>query len=158
MKSWSRVPTASTTSASAASALAEVAPITPIGPTFIGWSWTRTVRPAMVSTTGTLWLLGEGGERSPAQRIVDAAAGDDQRLLRLAEQLRRFAELVGVGPRPRDAVDGLLEELDRIVEGLGLDVLGKADEGRAAVAGSSMIATACGSDEMICSGRVIRSQ
>ena len=26
------------------------------------------------------------------------------------------------------------------------------------LAGSSMVATACGSDEMICSGRVMRSQ
>ena len=71
-------------------------------------------------------LLGEGGERLAGERIVDAAAGDDQRLLRLAEQLRRLADLVGVGPRARDAMDRLLEERDRIVVGLGLDVLGEA--------------------------------
>ena len=42
------------------------------------------------------------------------------------------ADLVGVRPRARDAMDGLLEELDRIVVGFGLDVLGERDEGRAA--------------------------
>ena len=65
---------------------------------------------------------------------------------------------VGVRPRPRHAMDRLLEELDRVIERLGLHVLGERDQGGAAVAGSSMVATACGSDEMICSGRVMRSQ
>ena len=54
---------------------------------------------------GDVVPLGEGGERLVGQRIVHAAAGDDQRLLRLAQELRRLAERVGVGPRPRDAVD-----------------------------------------------------
>ena len=103
-------------------------------------------------------LHGEVGERVVGERIVDAAAGDDQRLLGFAQKLRRLADRVGVGPRAGNAVDRLLEERDGIVVGLGLGVLGEADEGRAAVAGSSIMAIAWGSDDRICSGRRMRSQ
>ena len=84
---------------------------------------------------GNVVFLGEGGERLGRERIVDAAAGDDQRLLGMAKELRRLAERVGVGPRPRHAMHLRLEELDRIVIGFGLRVLRQRDEGRAAIAG-----------------------
>ena len=133
MKSCSRVPTASTTSASAASALAEALPITPSGPALLGWSWGRTARPAMVSTTGTRWVSANVGELGGRERIVHAAARDDQRLVGLAQELGRRDQLLDVGPRPRHAPDLRLEEALGVVERLGLGVLAQAEEGRAAV-------------------------
>ena len=78
--------------------------------------------------------LREGGELRGSQRIVDAAAGDDQRLLRLRERSGGRLHL-GVGARRGDAVQRRLEECGRIVEGLALDVLRQPDEGRPAVGG-----------------------
>ena len=134
MKSCSRVPTASTTSASAARWLAEFEPRPPIGPAFIGWSWTSTVRPAMVSTTGTRCRVGELGQRRLGPAVAHAAAGDQQRLLGRAQQRRRLLELPHVR-RAAAGCGGRAGSKNRagIVERLGLHVLAQAEEGRPAV-------------------------
>ena len=66
VKSCRRVPTAMTTSASAASAFADVQPVTPTGPALSGWAANMHALPAIVSTTGTLWIS--------ANRVSSASA------------------------------------------------------------------------------------
>jgi hypothetical protein len=71
--------------------------------------------------------------------------------LRPLQHPHRFGQPVAVGPRPRDRVQGWLEESGGVIAGIFLDVLRQRDERRAAIAGISIVATACGSDDMICS-------
>ena len=122
--------------------------MTPIGPAFIGWSCTSTAPlPAMVSTTGMPWRSAKAASAVFGAAVAHAAAGDDQRLLgRLAAARPRPRASVAVGPRPRDAVDGRLEEPLGIVERLRLHVLAQADERRAAIGRVEHVATAWGSD------------
>ena len=66
--------------------------------------------------------------------IAHAAARDDERLLRRLQKRGGLGHPVAVGARARDRPDLLLEERRGVVEGEFLGVLGKRDEGRAAVA------------------------
>ena len=69
---------------------------------------------------GDVVPLGERGQRRLGERVVHAAAGDDQRALgaRRAHCAAR-AQLTGVGSRPGDLVDGRLEQPLRVVVRLG---------------------------------------
>ena len=107
--------------------------MTPRAPTFSGWSCSMTPRPAMVSATGYVVALGERHELGLRQRIAHAAAGDQKRLLGVAQQAGRGDQLLHIGPRARHLVDTPLEELGRIVEGLALHILGQGDERRPAL-------------------------
>ena len=131
-KSWSRVPMASTTSASLASALAEVEPLMPIGPTFIGWSWTSAVRPLMVSATGTLCFSAKAATASLAsdQWTPPPATISGFFALRSSFTASRSESASGRARGMRWTVSS--KKADGIVIGLGLGVLGEADEGRAA--------------------------
>ena len=77
--------------------------------------------------------LGEIGQRRLGQRIAHAAAGDDERLLRLLQKRRGAHNLAAVGALAADVMDARLEEGLRIVEGKLLRVLAKAEEGRPAL-------------------------
>ena len=70
-------------------------------------------------------FLGEPRQRVASQRVVDPAAGDNQRLRRAREHLGRAANLGCVGANAADAVHAPGEEGLWIVVGLGLDVLGE---------------------------------
>ena len=77
--------------------------------------------------------LCEGREGVPGFRVVDAAARDDHRPFRLLEQFDRLRD-----PRFRrrpalHAPDPFLEEVGRIVVGVGLHVLGQRDRHRARI-------------------------
>ena len=76
-------------------------------------------------------LLDEGAQRGLRLRVVDAPARDDERAARPADHLRGRGQAVAVGPQAGDPVDALLEEMPRVVEGLGLDVLGQGEGHRA---------------------------
>ena len=77
--------------------------------------------------------LGEVGELGFGEGVVHTTACDDQRLLGVGDRRRGRVELMDVGSGPGQVVDLLVEEPDREVVGLGRDVLGEADERRAAV-------------------------
>ena len=77
--------------------------------------------------------FGEGRELGRGERVVDAAAGDDQGLVGLAQQGGGRDQLLDVGPRPRHPPDLRLEERLGVVEGFGLGVLAKGEKSRAAV-------------------------
>ena len=79
-KSPRRVPIASTRSARAARVLAAAVPVTPIAPALHGWSQARLPLPAWVSADRDAVRLGERGEALLGQRVLHAAAGDDQGL------------------------------------------------------------------------------
>lgn len=66
-------------------------------------------------------------------RIEDTAAGDDDRLLRLADQGNGVGQFVGIRPWPALRPDMFLEQADGIVEGFGLDILAKRQRHRTAV-------------------------
>ena len=68
-----------------------------------------------------------------ASRIQHAAARDDQRTLRLGEQVEGAGEFVGIGGGASDAVGLGAEEAFRIVVGFGLDILRHAQGHGAAV-------------------------
>ena len=88
----------------------------------------------MVSTTGTRWRCGEGGQRRLGAAVAHAAAGDQQRLLGRAQQVRRLPRAGAGRARGRGMWwTRRLEEALGIVERLGLHVLAQADEGRAAI-------------------------
>ena len=133
MKSCSRVPTARITSAFSAILLAELEPVTPIGPILSGWVATRLARPAMVSTTGMLWVSAKAVSSAtapeyctpPPAMIIGPLGGFQQR--------RRLGDLVGIRPDAADAVHRLLEEFQRIVVGPALNVLGQPQECGAAI-------------------------
>ena len=67
------------------------------------------------------------------KRVPDAAARDQDRLLRGLEERRCFGEFLTVRTPPRNCPRPLLEENFRIVERYFLNVLRKPDEGRTAV-------------------------
>ena len=89
--------------------------------------------PATVSTTGQPVRLDEAPELVLRERVVDAAAGDDEGPLRRAEGRGGRGQLVRVGPLAAERVHARLEQLLRVVVGGRLDVLREPDEGRAAV-------------------------
>ena len=78
-------------------------------------------------------LFGEICQRRLGKRIAHAAAGDDERLLRLLQKRRCAGDLAPVGPRAADVMDAWLEKRLGIVEGEFLRVLAEADEGRPAI-------------------------
>ena len=88
--------------------------------------------PATVSTTGMRVALREGAQHVDGARVVDAAAGDDQRPLGSLDQGRGRLDVARIGPRPADVVDLRLEEPLREVVRLGLDVLRQGEERRPA--------------------------
>ena len=72
---------------------------------------------------------------------------------------RRALDLAPVGARRADLVHDDVEEAVGVVVRLGLDVLRETEEDRdRRSAGSSIVATACGSECTICSGLAMRSQ
>jgi hypothetical protein len=70
-------------------------------------------------------LLAEDTQRLGRLRVDDAAAGDDQRTLRRADQLRSAGKDALVRLRPGDRPDPFVEEPFRHVERLRLNVLGQ---------------------------------
>ena len=124
MKSARRVPTAITRSAARASRLAASPPLAPTGPTFQAWFQGSAPLPACGLADGDAEPLGEVGQCGARLGVDDAAAGDDQRPFappRISSTARSSRCRRRDGPV--DAVDPLLEEVGRIVVGLGLDVL-----------------------------------
>jgi hypothetical protein len=68
--------------------------------------------------------------------VDDAAAGDDQGPARSADRLHRTRELALLGRGPRNLPCPLEEELLRVVERLGLDVLGEGERDGAGLGGA----------------------
>ncbi|MDP7343672.1 MAG: hypothetical protein QF767_10030, partial [Alphaproteobacteria bacterium] len=83
---------------------------------------------------GHVVALGKRGELALGQRIMHAAAGDDQRRLGAPHQLGRGGEFGLVGARAADAMNGRFEKCLRVVEGLALRVLRKPEKGGPAIA------------------------
>ena len=77
--------------------------------------------------------LGEARQFLGRQGVVHPAAGDQNRLFRLAQHFHCGDQLQRVGPGSGNAVKGRLEKALGIIEGLGLNVLRQGDEGRPAV-------------------------
>ena len=75
-------------------------------------------------------LLAERAQRVLRAGVVHAAPDHDQRPLRGPDEGGGVGDVDLLGQRPGDAPDALGEQLDRPVEGLGLDVLGQGDGGR----------------------------
>ena len=69
-------------------------------------------------------LLGERLQLGFGERVVHATAGDDERLLGLAERRGGSGELGKIGAGPGDAVQLRFEERHGEVERLGLHILG----------------------------------
>jgi len=121
LKSCSRVPTASTTSASAARRIGRGGADDAEGRRRSADGRAALMpRPAMVSATGMLWRSAKVTSSASAKRIVHARPGDEQRLFGLAQQTGGGDQLLDIRPRARHLVNARLEELDRIVERLGL--------------------------------------
>ena len=79
--------------------------------------------------------LGEFGERDRGVTVVDAAAGDDERTARGAEQCDGGAEFF-VGARwALHVVDAFFEKMQRVESGLGLHVFGHGDRHGTGVGG-----------------------
>ena len=135
MKSCRRVPIATTTSASAASAFAELEPITPSGPAFIGCSCTSTLRPAMVSTTGTLRRCAKAASSAAASEYSTPPPATMSGRCACASSSGGRLHLGLVRARAADAVQRRLEECRRIIEGLALGVLRQPEKGRPAIGG-----------------------
>ena len=76
-------------------------------------------------------LLAERAQRVGRLGVDDAAAGDDERPLRAADQFDGPAERRFVGERPADRPHPLAEEAVRHVERLGLHVLRERERDRA---------------------------
>ena len=132
MKSWRRVPTASTKSASAASALAAEVPVTPTAPRASGKVSSIDDLPACVTATGIAVRLGERRQLGGGLRIEHAAAGDDDRPLSGLEGGDRRGELVFVGTYAARRPDLFGEQDFRPIERLGLNVLAHGERHRAA--------------------------
>ena len=79
--------------------------------------------------------LDERGELVGGPGVDDAAAGDHQRPLGVAQHLGRRHQLLGVGPGTALDVDRGFEEALGIIVALGLGLLRQADEGGAAIGG-----------------------
>ena len=75
-------------------------------------------------------LLTERAQRLLRAGVVHAAPDHDQWPLRGPDEGGGVGDVDLLGQRPGDAPDPLREQLDRPVEGLGLDVLGQGDGGR----------------------------
>ena len=107
----------------------------------------QAARPAMVSTTGTRCVSAKLASCLGRERIVHAAAGDDQRPLRLAQRLRPRRP---AARRPAAAAAPARPSARRISPDSRTPRPGRP--GRAPMkagpqsAGSSMVATACGSE------------
>ena len=76
---------------------------------------------------------GEVGKLAFRQRVVNAAAGDDERPLRSSKHCCGTVELAEIGSRTDGGVQTLLEELLGEVVGHRCDILGQAEERRPAL-------------------------
>ena len=97
VKSLQRVPTPSTTSASRASALAAVVPVAPIAPTRLRVVVGQRALAGLRLGDGDPGRLGELAQRVGRLGVDRAAAGDDQRLARAAQQRRGLGQHVRLG-------------------------------------------------------------
>ena len=91
--------------------------------------------------------------------VKDAAAADDERLLRLFQDRRRFLDLVRIGRDAAHAMHAFVEEARRIIIGLGLHVLAEGERHRPAFGRIGQDRHRPDSSAgTICSGRVMRSK
>ncbi len=97
VKSARRVPTAITRSASSASRLAARLPFGPIAPAFQAWFQGSAPFPGLGLADGDAQAVGEVGQSGRRFGVEHPAAGNDQRLLRIADHLDRALQILGGG-------------------------------------------------------------
>ena len=102
--------------------------------------------------------LGERRHLGLGQRVVHAAAGTSSGRSAARSAATAALDLAGGRAAAGRLVHDRLEELVRVVVGLGLHVLGQGDERRAAVGRVEQRGDRLGQRRSTCSGRVMRSQ